>query len=286
MVTLIRSDLSSRTRTSSRRPWSAFLSKRIDHIGILSSDRIITNNVATQEEITAVVGSRKKEEVKLLFNDIPSIPRASEEAVFQVRTRFGIPKEGKLVVTAGVLTRGKNFEVLLKCLPHIGMSNLFLAIIGDAWTKADVRYVYDLRRLTRTLDIEKRVIFTGWVGKEDVGRMYGAADLFILPSLKEGMPNVMLEALGVNIPCIGSNIPGIRDILHFEELMFDPADEKAISRIVFQFFSDVQFPARIRRLCQERKQVFLFDWKEKVFEMVSGLPVPPGGERIRQGFHS
>ena len=285
MVTLIRSDLSSGTGARPPYTGSRVLHRIIDTVGILSSDRIIANNLATQKEIIAVVRGRGKEEVKLLFNSIPSIPPASEEASLQVRARLGIPKEGKLVVTAGVLTRGKNFEVLLKCLPPIGMTNLFLAIIGDGSAKADVRYIDELRKLTRALDLEKRIIFTGWVATEELWKIFGAADLFVLPSLKEGMPNVLLEALGADLPSIGSNIPGIRDILSYEELMFDPLDVEVISHIVLQFFTDVQIQARIRRLCQERKQVFLFDWKEKVFERVSGLLFPPGGDGREQRFN-
>jgi len=110
--------------------------------------------------------------------------------------------------------------------------------------------------------------------------------LFILPSLTEGMPNALLEALGADLPCIGSDIPGIRDILHFKELMFDPRDEKSLSRIVFQFFSNVEIPTRVRHLCRERKQVFLFNWKEKVFETVSGVLFPREGEGSREGLRS
>ena len=69
-------------------------------------------------------------------------------------------------------------------------------------------------------------------------RTFRAADLFVLSSLSEGMPNVLLEALGLDLPCFGSRIPGIQDILLHEELMFDPQDEKAIADKVRHFFSN------------------------------------------------
>jgi glycosyltransferase involved in cell wall biosynthesis len=93
-----------------------------------------------------------------------------------------------------------------------------------------------------------------------------------MPSTSEGMPNAMLEALGVDLPCIGSNIAGINDILQYKELMFDPLDEKAIAEKIQGFFSDRQFFDKVKRLCQERKDVFVFDWEERVFETITGAP--------------
>jgi glycosyltransferase involved in cell wall biosynthesis len=83
------------------------------------------------------------------------------------------------------------------------------------------------------------------------------------------MPNAMLEALGSGLPCMGSSIPGIRDILQYDELLFDPLNEKALANKIELIFSDHQFLDRVKKLCQERKEAFLFDWKEKLFQMVT-----------------
>jgi glycosyltransferase involved in cell wall biosynthesis len=119
------------------------------------------------------------------------------------------------------------------------------------------------------MGIDNQVIFTDWLEKEELWKLYLASDLFILPSLKEGMPNAMLEAMGSGLPCLGSNIPGIRDILQYDELMFDPLDEKALVDRIQRLFCDHQFSNRVKRLCQERKEVFEFDWKERIFQMMT-----------------
>jgi len=90
-----------------------------------------------------------------------------------------------------------------------------------------------------------------------------------LPSLNEGMPNAMLEALGLDLPCIGSDIPGIRDILKHKELMFDPMDEESLLQKLRLFFLNDQFSDQLRKLCQERKRFFSFDWEEKLFQIVT-----------------
>jgi glycosyltransferase involved in cell wall biosynthesis len=123
--------------------------------------------------------------------------------------------------------------------------------------------------LAKRLGVDKQVLFTGWLEKEDLWKIYQASDLFVLPSLNEGMPNAMLEALGLDLPCLGSRISGVKDILQHEELMFDPSDERAIAEKIQRTLSDNRFFDKIKELCQERKKVFVFDWKEKVFQMVT-----------------
>jgi len=126
-----------------------------------------------------------------------------------------------------------------------------------------------LRELAKTLKVSNQVLFPGWLEKQELWKIYLASDLFIMPSLDEGMPNAMLEALGAGLPCVGSNIGGIKDILQYKELMFVPQDEKALTNKIQQFFTEKQFFDKVKKLCQERKDAFVFDWKGRVFEMIT-----------------
>jgi glycosyltransferase involved in cell wall biosynthesis len=160
--------------------------------------------------------------------------------------------------------------MLIRSLSRIGMDAVLL-IIGDGATKADLRYKTYLIDVVKTLRLRNGVIFTGWLDKETLWRIFRSADLFLLPSRSEGMPNVMLEALGCDLPCLGSRIPGIEDILQYEELMFDPMDEQTIVNKVRKLFSDIKYFRKIKGLCQERKKAFIFDWKERMFQTVTGV---------------
>jgi glycosyltransferase involved in cell wall biosynthesis len=157
-------------------------------------------------------------------------------------------------------------------LPKIEAKNVYVLIVGDGSTVADLGYKVSLQGLAEELAVDKKVIFTGWLGKEELWKIYLASDLFVSSSLSEGMPNAMLEALGAGLPCIGSKIAGVKDILQHEDLMFDPHDEKTVVDKIQQLFTDRQFLDKVKRLCQERKNVFVFDWKERVFEVITGTP--------------
>jgi glycosyltransferase involved in cell wall biosynthesis len=248
------------------------LNKIVEYLGLLFSDRIITNNIAARDEILKSLGKRKNIDVQILYNNIPPMNIREPEDISKTRGKYGIPENAKVLVTAGILNRGKNIETLIECLPKIEVNNIYVLIVGDSSTEPDLRYKNSLQGLAKKLGVDKQVFFTGWLEKEDLWKIYLASDLFVLPSMSEGMPNAMLEALGLGLPCLGSTIPGVKDILQYEELMFDPLEEESLLQKIQGFFSDRQFFDKVKRLCQERKDVFVFDWEERVFEMITGTP--------------
>jgi glycosyltransferase involved in cell wall biosynthesis len=269
MVTLIRGSLNFGSKMQDVPISFQYLNRLLENLGIFSSDRIITNNVSARDEILKNVWGRKKIDVQVLYNNIPPMNIHEPETIFQAKNKCSIPEDSKVLVTAGILNRGKNLEALIECLPKIEVKNIYILIVGNGSTKADFHYKDFLQKLAKELGVERKVIFTGWLGKEELWKIYLASDLFILPSLSEGMPNAMLEALGSGLPCMGSDIPGIQDILKYDELLFDPLDEKTLAEKIQRFFSDRQFSDRVKKLCQERKEAFLFNWKEEVFQMVT-----------------
>ena len=269
MVTLIRGKSAFGLETQNSSKWVLYLNNFIENGGIHFSDRIITNNAATRVEILKNLGRRKNIDVQVLYNNIPPINIHEPENISRTKDKYGIPRDVKVLVTAGILNRGKNIELLIKCLPIIEEKNVYVLIAGDGSTKADFHYKDSLQRLAKELEVERKVIFTGWLEKEKLWKIYVVSDLFVLPSLDEGMPNAMLEALGSGLPCMGSNIPGIRDILQYDELLFDPRGEGNLIAKIHRVFSNHQWLAEMKRLSGERKEAFEFDWGERVFQLVT-----------------
>ena len=282
MVTLIRGDSSFGLRSQGISNFFLWLNRLIEYAGIISSNRIITVNTAMGKEISSRLPGWKAMDVEVLFNNIPFTETPESTDLSKTRSEFGVSKNGKVIVTAGILNKGKNMEILIKCLQKIGREDLLLLIVGDGTTKADAAYQSYLKELTEALGLAGKVTFTGWVNKEDLWKIFQAADLFVLPSRSEGMPNVLLEALGLDLPCFGSRVPGIADILQYDELMFDPLDEELLADKVRRWLSDIEYAQHIKRLCQNRKKAFLFDWKEKVFQILTEGK-PSSSTRVESG---
>jgi glycosyltransferase involved in cell wall biosynthesis len=268
MVTFVRGDSSFEIRMGECSRLILALNKLITSFGLFSSDRVVTANVGAWRSLVETRGCRKKPDVEVLFNSIPPVTSSREGVVSRVRTRYGIPETARILLTAGIIQKGKGIETVIECLPKVGLDEIRLLIIGSAFTTAGLRYEASLKILAAGLGLEGKILFIPWLDKEELWKTILTGELFILASRSEGMPNVLLEALGLGLPCLGSDIPGIRDVLHYPELMFDVGNHRSVAHKVRRFLSDPDYSNLVHRLCDERKRLFLFDWKEKVFEAV------------------
>jgi len=117
------------------------------------------------------------------------------------------------------------------------------------------------------MKIDDQVVFAGWKEATEVDGILQMADLFVIPSLYEGSPNALLEALAHDKPCLGSRVPGISDVLYFDDLMFDPYNEEELSEKVERAFSDSNYLSKISDLGKKRKEAFMFDWKKALLDL-------------------
>lgn len=271
MVTMIRGDSSFGLKMRGLAGPYLWLNKLIEAVGLRFSDRIIAVNETLRRKIMNDLPKSSQKEVYVLYNNITPISRMGRENIGQIRQAYNIPKDAKVLVTAGILNRGKNIETLIRSLPKVCIENVYLIIAGEGSTRFDMSYKSFLKRLVSALDLEGRVIFTGWVSKANLCKILQACELFILPSLSEGMPNALLDALGCGLPCLGSDIPGVKEVLRYEELLFDPLSKEVLAKKINEFFSNERYSRSVLHLCSERARIFSFDWKERLM----GLCVQP-----------
>jgi glycosyltransferase involved in cell wall biosynthesis len=116
---------------------------------------------------------------------------------------------------------------------------LRLAVVGDG------RYRAALEARARRRGLDGRVCFTGALPSLDqVMAQLDLADLFVLPSRQEGLPRAMVEALARALPCIGSTVGGIPELLAPEDLV-PPGDVGALARKIEEVARD---PDRLARM--------------------------------------
>lgn len=131
------------------------------------------------------------------------IPNGIEKVSHSEHTDF-IEKLGakpkKYILGVGRLTPEKGFEYLVKAVQDIDeIDNLIIAGASDH----DQTYF----NLLKSLDIKNKVIFSGFTSGENLRQVYSHAKLFVLSSINEGFPLVMLEAMGYKLPMIVTDIP-------------------------------------------------------------------------------
>jgi glycosyltransferase involved in cell wall biosynthesis len=140
-----------------------------------------------------------------------------------------------------------------------------------------------LRALARGLKVESRVQFLGQIGHADLPKYLAVSDIFIRPSLSEGMGNSFVEAMAVKLPVIATQEGGIADFLFDPELnpekestgrAVKARDPKGIARAAKLYMSEKEMTEKIvenaEKLAREKYDWDLIakDMKEKVFDAV------------------
>jgi glycosyltransferase involved in cell wall biosynthesis len=125
---------------------------------------------------------------------------------------------------AGRLVWRKRLDIVLKALPDVlrHHPDCHLLIAGSGTMQSDSTE-QELREMITHLQLNDAVSFLGMV--ENVPEYLQAADAFVFPSVREGLPNVILEAMASGMPIVASRISGVTDCLHDKSAwLFSPAD--------------------------------------------------------------
>lgn len=155
-------------------------------------------------------------------------PSASERV--EARETMGIGTERFVIGCVGLLSHRKQQKTLIQAVAKSGLRDAIIVLCGpfNEGSEADPQYANECEQLAERLGV--RLVFTGRL--DDVRPVLWALDLFVLPSLQEGMPNALLEALACGVPSVGSDIPGISELLNDGEggTLFDPGDVSGLAR--------------------------------------------------------
>jgi L-malate glycosyltransferase len=165
------------------------------------------------------------------------------------RERLGAPAGACLIGCAGYFVAEKGHPSLIHAFARISQvtPNALLALIGDG----EMRDEY--QRLVRQLDLEKRVLFPGFVS--DLAAVLPALDLFVFPSLHEGLGSSLLAAMACEVPICASRTGGIPEVIEhgITGYLFSPGDAAAISQSVLHA---LQSPLRSRDLARNAAKAF------------------------------
>ena len=143
-------------------------------------------------------------------------------------------KYPKKIVCSGRVEIGKNPIGVINALSNIDKMNFHdweFKWVGDG------PLLDDAIKHSRDLGLEGKIEFTGFLPWEEVICILGESDLFILNSYSEGMPRSLIEAMACSLPCIGTDIKGIDELLPKDALVpINSHDE--LARKVVQILTD------------------------------------------------
>lgn len=137
---------------------------------------------------------------------VPPLPPAAGQSLSRAAARaaLGIPEHEFVVAWAGRFDPVKRLEIVVACAEILADAPVRCLIAGAGPHRADLERLIRLSSAARSIDL------LGW--QDDLGPILAAADVFLFPSLTEGLPNTVLQALAAGLPVVGSDIPALREL--------------------------------------------------------------------------
>jgi glycosyltransferase involved in cell wall biosynthesis len=179
-------------------------------------------------------------QIQVVPNGIPlepfeSLPAADPQVRLAMAGRLDLP----IVLTLARLDEQKGLTYLLRAaaqLPHVAV-----VIAGEGPARGA------LAAEVGALGIADRVSFLGF--RSDIPRLLANADLFVLPSLNEGLPLAVLEAMAAARPVIATAVGGTTEVVRHREtgLLVPPSDANALASAIDELFRDSELASQLAR---------------------------------------
>jgi glycosyltransferase involved in cell wall biosynthesis len=154
------------------------------------------------------------------------------------------------LLSVGQLIERKGHDIVIKALVHLPQAELLIAGEGEEERS--------LKALAHSLCVEKRVRFLGAVRHEELRNYYGAADILVLASSREGWPNVILEALACGTPAVATKVWGTPEVIRSPDagMLIEERSPVALARAVCTLLANYPDRSSTRRYAEQ------FSWEE------------------------
>jgi len=154
----------------------------------------------------------------------------------KIKNSFGFLEGAKIIITASRLESKNGVEDIIKSLPLLP-AKVCLVVCGGGSLEEK------LKNLVHQLLLQDRVKFLGFVERERLPLLFKSSDVFVRPSLSEGLGSAFLEAMAAGIPVIGTSVGGIPDFL------IDPSSTSG--QAATGFFCEPQNPKSVAQTIEK-----------------------------------
>lgn len=195
------------------------------------TDVLITINEEDYERAREKLHAKKIEYIHGVGVNVSKFERVLDYCGMDKKTELNLEETDKLLLSVGELSGDKNHQIVIKALSKINNEKIHYAIAGCGTTERE------LRKLSIELGVEKQVHLLGF--REDIRELLWSADVFVFPSISEGLPVALMEAMAAKIPIICSSCRGNVDLIKDKRYLFDwNSCDQLIQDLEFAFGTD------------------------------------------------
>ncbi|KAF5436482.1 Glycosyltransferase involved in cell wall bisynthesis [Candidatus Methanophagaceae archaeon] len=162
------------------------------------------------------------------------IPNGVDTELFQPDNGISIKHQTPTILWVGRFVPGKSVEYIIQAAKILvnEIPDLKILLIGDGPSKDKIL------SLVEKFNLNKNVIIKEYVANEKMPEMYQKSDVFVLPSLNEGVPKTLLEAMACGKPVVISDFPHLKELVKDAGLMFPKGDVHALADNIKRLIMD------------------------------------------------
>lgn len=175
----------------------------------------------------------------------------------EIRNKLGIPESKIILMSVGELTKRKNHMVVVRALARLKEYDILYVICGDGPLKAQ------LRVKAEELGVRDRLKLLGF--RKDIAELHKAADIFVFPSLQEGLPVAVMEAMASGLPIVASKIRGNEDLIINNQggYLVNPEDSEQVAKAIEKM---IQNPKKREKMEERNLEIITKYGQETVLQ--------------------
>lgn len=236
-----------------RDSYSRFLiSKICSYLSYFIPEKIISCGYACMNDHIKFGYNKRKWEV--VFNGVDTNRFKSENKFKSKIIDSSIIMDHKTPIlgVVGRYDKQKGHVILLDALNYLNKRDItFLCIMVGTNINYENKTLIDL---IESYELKKNIIMLGQ--REDIHKIYGLFDLLVLPSINgEGFPNVLIEAMASEVPCLATNVGESKKIVGETGWIIDPCSSKQLSSNLIEIFTKINSKNWINRKKNCRKKI-------------------------------
>ena len=172
----------------------------------------------------------------------------------KLREELGLKNNDFVIISIGQISIRKNQKVIINALSKIANPQIKYVVVGFGELEDE------LKKLVKENNLENSIIFTGY--RKDAKTLLHVADLFAFPSLQEGLPASLMEAMAVGLPVVASNIRGNNDLIEdgVNGFLYNYQDVDAFANGIVTIFKDHKLANEMRN--NNLKKIVNYDQKK------------------------
>jgi len=221
-----------------RRIMNRILSKITDKIVAVSED--VKEDIIRYDSINP-------SKIDVIPNGIDVERFNPEKNTTDIRKEFSLEEDDIVIGFIGRIVPAKGLKYLLNALPYLKkeFKSIKLLIVGEG------SLVEELKERAKKNNIFDNILFTG--RRRDIPEILASINIFVMPSIAEGLPNALLEAMAMGKPIVTTEVGGIPEIVKngFNGLLVPPRDTLSLSKAIKELISNDRLAAKLGQAARD-----------------------------------